>query len=97
MKNKWMAIVMILGMAKISLIAQWTSQTVTLKPGWNAVFLHVDASYANVGDLPGLDSNIEEIWLWKPQTSAGQFITSPDTPTHAKTRWEHGLDGTWRP
>ena len=44
MKNKWTVIIIILGMAKLSAIAQWTSQTVTLKPGWNAIFLHVDAS-----------------------------------------------------
>ena len=87
MKNKWTVIIIILGMAKLSAIAQWTSQTVTLKPGWNAIFLHVDASYEEISSLPGLDPNIEEIWLWKPQTTAGQFITSPDDPDIAKSRW----------
>jgi hypothetical protein len=91
MKNKWIAIMMVLGLAKLSALAQWTTQTVTLKPGWNAIFLHVNASYANIGDLPGLDSNIEEIWLWKPQTSAGQFIDSPDAPTNRRTRWASWL------
>ena len=25
--------------------AQWATQPLSLQPGWNAVFLHVDASY----------------------------------------------------
>ena len=28
--------------------AQWLTQNITLQPGWNAVFLHVDASHTNL-------------------------------------------------
>ena len=32
----------------VNLPAQWISQSITLKPGWNSVYLLVDASYANL-------------------------------------------------
>ena len=81
MKIKSIAVSVILGMGSLSGYAQWSTQTMVLKPGWNAVYLHVDASYANINELEGLDENIEEIWLWKPQVSDAQFITTPDAPT----------------
>ena len=36
--------------------AQWTQQDFTLKPGWNAVYFHVDASYASLDEIVGTDS-----------------------------------------
>ena len=34
--------------------AQWTTQSITLKPGWNAVYLHVDATHTNLdGSVAG--------------------------------------------
>ncbi len=41
--------------------AQWQKQSMTLKPGWNAVFLHVDASYTNLDALVDPTSPIKEI------------------------------------
>ena len=87
MKIKSIAVSVMLGMGSFSGFAQWSTQTMELKPGWNAVYLHVDASYATINELEGLDENIEEIWLWKPQVSDAQFIKSPDTPTNKKSRW----------
>jgi hypothetical protein len=62
--------------------AQWQTQTVTLKPGWNAVFLHVDASHATLDASIGADesSPIQEIWLWKPVMSPDRFISNPQQP-----------------
>ena len=65
---------------------QWQTQTMTVKPGWNAVFLHVDASHVSVADLlSGLPIN--EVWLWQPNLSTLQFVTSPDEPIQSSTRW----------
>ncbi|MDA1274736.1 MAG: hypothetical protein O2960_11895 [Verrucomicrobia bacterium] len=64
--------------AVVSARAQWETQTVTLKPGWNSVYLHVDASHLVVNeDVP---VPIEEIWLWKPVLSPDRFIDNPQRP-----------------
>lgn len=68
-------------------VAQWQSQTNTLKPGWNAVFLHVDPSYASIDDLVKVAGNpIQEIWLWTPPSDL-QFVSSPSEPTVANSQW----------
>jgi len=63
--------------------AQWTSQSIALKPGWNAVYLHVDPSYAALDDLVGADQSnpILEVWKWAPAASLGQFVESPSSPS----------------
>src|SRR5262245_29317745 len=62
--------------------AQWQSQSLLIKPGWTAVYLHVDPSYTNLDYLVGSDSNnpITEVWLWMPAASVIQFVTSPAAP-----------------
>ena len=69
--------------------AQWLTQNLDLKAGWNAVFLHVDASYASIQTLLASDPNasIEEIWLWKPDVSTQQFVQSPAEPTGTGSQW----------
>lgn len=70
--------------------AQWLTQSVDLKPGWNAVFLHVDATHTNLnGQIGGDNTNpIQEIWRWNPP-SVAQFTDSPaqPTPTGEWTSW----------
>jgi hypothetical protein len=63
--------------------AQWVTQSFALKSGWNAVYLHVDASHVTLDSLIGSDiSNpIQEIWMWSPNASTAQFITNPQTPS----------------
>src|SRR6187401_687321 len=62
---------------------QWLIQSFELKSGWNAVYLHVDATHETLDDLIGADPTnpIEEIWMWTPNPSAAQFITNPQTPS----------------
>ncbi len=69
--------------------AQWTTQTNALRPGWNAVFLHVDASHATLDQLVGSDPSnpIQEIWHWVPALPTGQFIDSPQLPTGSGNQW----------
>lgn len=69
--------------------AQYLTQDFTLKAGWNAVFLHVDPSYATIDDLVAADplQAIEEVWLWKPELSDQQFVDSPQSPLTTDTRW----------
>ncbi len=86
--SSWLAFVLLVGWCQQSR-AQWITQTNTLKPGWNAVFLHVDASHATLEELVGgdLTNPIQEIWYWQPALPTGQFIDSPQFPTSNGTQW----------
>lgn len=65
--------------------AQWQTQTVTLQPGWNGVFLHVDASHAAIETLVPLA--VDEIWYWNPDPSTLQFIDDPQEPVDGGSQW----------
>ena len=69
--------------------AQWVTQSFDLVPGWNAVYLHVDASHATLEQLVAGDSlnPIGEIWLWRLAPATAQFVTSPQLPTTATSQW----------
>ena len=68
--------------------AQWQAQTVTLKPGWNAVFLHVDATHVALDSLiVGAANPIAEVWLWQAPVSTLQFTESPAQPSAANSQW----------
>lgn len=73
--------------------AQWLTQAVDLKAGWNAVFLHVDASHDTLNNLIAAqpDNPILEIWRWNPPSIA-QFTDSPASPSAAAewTSWVRG-------
>src|SRR5690349_3805296 len=60
----------------VSSRAQWLTQSILIKPGWTAIYLHVDASHQSLDQLVGadLDNPISEIWLWLPASTA-QFVT----------------------
>ncbi len=69
--------------------AQWVTQTNSLRPGWNSVFLHVDASHSTLDQLVGNDlaNPIQEIWQWQPALPTGQFVESPQLPTGGGSQW----------
>ncbi|MBM3882742.1 MAG: hypothetical protein FJ387_23970 [Verrucomicrobia bacterium] len=70
---------------------QWLTQSISLKAGWNAVYLHVDASHQTIDSLVGLDPSnpIQEVWMWLPSLSTAQFIQSPQLPTDTGSPWAH--------
>jgi hypothetical protein len=77
--------------------AQWQTQSILIKPGWTAVYLHVDASYQTLDNLVGADlSNpIVEVWYWQAPASTLQFVTSPQAPVTGGTQWANwGRAGT---
>jgi hypothetical protein len=68
--------------------AQWLTQSFTLKPGWNAVFTHVDASHLSLDSLlPDANGPVAEIWLWKPTFSTAQFVDTPYASAVANSQW----------
>ena len=60
----------------ISVHAQWLTQELTLRPGWNAVFLRVEPEPSDpdrlFASLP-----IESVWGWEPFQSSIQFLDDP--------------------
>jgi hypothetical protein len=66
--------------------AQWITQTNQLKGGWNAVYLHVDASHAPISEVLAAATSIDEVWLWSPPTGE-QFFDSPQAPTESGSQW----------
>lgn len=69
--------------------AQWLTQTFNLTAGWNAVYLHIDASHTTLTDLAGGDpaNPILEIWQWRPASSTMQFTQNPQTPSDSGSQW----------
>jgi hypothetical protein len=69
--------------------AQWQTQTFDLKAGWNAVFLHVDASHTTLNALIASDASnpIIEVWRWNPSPTA-QY-SNVETPSSGSewTSW----------
>src|SRR4051812_8390970 len=63
----------------ISARGQWLTQSITLHPGWNAVYLHVNATNDTLENIVGPTSPISEIWLWQP-SQAGRILTNPSQP-----------------
>ena len=64
--------------------AQWVTEKLQLKAGWNAVFLHVDASHATLDEVVGASAPvltpIEQVWRWNANPSTVQFVQSPQQP-----------------
>lgn len=85
------ALFLLLALATGGLRAQWLTQSIDLRPGWNAVQFHVDLSHTTLDALiGGTNSNanpIQEVWLWTPATGAGQFVQSPQLPTSTISQW----------
>lgn len=68
--------------------AQWQTQSFTLKPGWNAIYLHVDGSHQSLDELiPDANSPVAEVWHWRPKVSTAQFTESPNAPIGTDSRW----------
>ena len=75
--------------------AQWKNESYTLKSGWNAIYLHGEATHATPEALfaSGAAANIDEVWRWNPNPNEVQFtetplITSAGTPEWSK--WVRG-------
>ncbi len=74
--------------------AQWKNETYTLKGGWNAIYLHGDASYDTIDNLlpnSGSTANITEVWSWNSNPDQVQFMDSQMIPSGGTAEWS-----TWK-
>jgi hypothetical protein len=65
--------------------AQWKTTTYTLKGGWNAIYLHGDASYDTIEAL--LPSTVTEVWRWNTNPDQVGFIETPLIPSSGTAEW----------
>ena len=78
---RFLLLPLILAAGLTPLKAQWATETIQLTNGWNAVFLHVDASYTSISNLISTDTAnpITQVWRWNPSLRT-QTINTPSTP-----------------
>ena len=67
-------------------LGQWQTQSFDLAPGWNAIYSHVDTTHSGIAALAS-GTPVEEVWMWQPPVSTAQYVTTPDVPSDAKSRW----------
>ena len=80
----WLSLVSLLG-AVSTARAQWATESYTLKPGWNAIWLPLDVSHEAIATLAA--ANIEELWRWNAN-EAGTFTDTPaGSPSQTELQW----------
>jgi len=82
-----------LALCASSLHAQWRTQSISLEPGWNGVFLHVDAAHEDLATMVASDASnpISTIWQWTTPATY-QFVDNPATAETRTgwTKWQRG-------
>ena len=73
--------------------AQWQSTTYTLKTGWNAIYLHGDATHATPDELFAAYPAVTEVWRWNPNPTQVGFTTSPLIPSAGTAEWSTWVRG----
>lgn len=73
--------------APAALHAQWKTETYALKGGWNAIWLHGDATHATPAELFAAYPAVLEIWRWNPNPDQIQFTDSPSSPDATSSEW----------
>jgi len=67
--------------------AETVTQTITLRPGWNAVFLEVQPESTAPVDVFAGVTGLQSVWTWNPRTSTVEFIQDPDTLVPEQPQW----------
>ncbi len=76
-----------------ALHAQWQSVNYSLKAGWNAIYLHGDATQANMADTFAAYPDVQEVWRWVPNPNQVQFTATPLLPTPGTPEWNVWVRG----
>jgi hypothetical protein len=69
-------------------VAQWETQTITLQPGWNAVFLEVQPEPRDPATV-FQDAPVESVWMWNRTFSPVQFVQDASTLVPQQPDWLH--------
>jgi hypothetical protein len=66
--------------------AQQLTQSLTLRPGWNSVWIEVDPTNRSPGTVFG-QTPIVSVWTWSERVSATDFIQNPDSTGWNRAQW----------
>jgi len=66
--------------------AQWTTQAINLRPGWNSVHLDVQPEPRDCGTLLG-GLPIESVWAWNRRPNSVQFLTDANELLPGQPDW----------
>jgi hypothetical protein len=66
--------------------AQWVTQTITLNPGWNAVYLEVQPANPDC-DAAFTGVPVESVWYWNRRFSSVQYIQDANTLVPGQPDW----------
>lgn len=67
-------------------LAQWETQTISLNPGWNAVFLEVTPVPETTAEVfAGVP--VESVWTWNRRFNEVQFIQDPEQLAPEQEEW----------
>ena len=66
--------------------AQWVDQAVTLRPGWNSVYLTVEPESNRISDLlEGVP--VKSVWCWNNKFTSVRYIDDPSELIPEKPGW----------
>src|SRR4051794_41060286 len=66
--------------------AQWVTQTITLRLGWNAVYLEIEPAPAGCDSIFA-KAPLESVWAWNRKFSPVQFIQDTDQLVASRPDW----------
>ena len=67
--------------------AQWQTPTYTLRGGWNAIYLHGDATHASPDTLFAANPEILSVWRWIPNPNPAQVNGGSLVPSASSPEW----------
>ncbi|RYD36485.1 MAG: hypothetical protein EOP86_05845 [Verrucomicrobiaceae bacterium] len=82
-----------LGFSAAGARAQWISTNYQLKGGWNAIYLHGEATHATPDALFASEPEVLEVWRWNPNPNPTQFSATPLLPTNGTPDWSKWVRG----
>ena len=66
--------------------AQWESQTLSLKPGWNAIYLEVQPDPNTIAEVfAGIP--IRSVWAWNQRFTSAQYVRDPGDLNPEQPEW----------
>ena len=73
--------------------AQWQSTNYSLQSGWNAIYLHGDATHATPAELFNSYPQVLEVWRWNPNPTQVGFTGTPLLPSNGTPEWSKWVRG----
>jgi len=73
--------------------AQWQNVVYSLKGGWNAIYLHGDATHVSPDTLFAATPEIVSVWRWNPNPNPVQLNASSLVPSASSPEWSVWVRG----